>query len=343
MNPPDGGRARIADVARAAGVSRQTVSNALNTPDRLRPQTLTRVLHAIEELAYHPNRSARSLRLRASGQIGYRIDPGRSGTARAAMDDFLYALAEAAQEARHNLLVFTPEDDRDELASYADLARASSVDGFVLSEVEADDVRPSWLLEHRIPFVAFGRSRDAKRFPWVDVDGAAGTAAAVDHLVARGHRRIAFLGWPEGSATGDLRVEGWQNALRRHGLHGGTLLRVVDRVEEGARAADQLLTSANPPTAVVAASDTLAIGCLATARERGLTLGGPAGEPGKRLAVVGFDDSPTAALLTPALTSLRQPLREVGRALVDALLNRSEAAKTRGLLLTPELVVRETT
>jgi DNA-binding LacI/PurR family transcriptional regulator len=335
------GRARLADVARAAGVSRQTVSNALNTPDRLRPDTLARVRQAIDELGYQPNRVARSLRLRASGQIGYRLDPGRSGTARAALDDFLHALAQAAQDAQHNLVIVTLDDDREELQAYADLMRAGGVDGFILSEVESDDVRPAWLLEHGIPFAAFGRSVDADRYSWVDVDGAAGTAAAVDHLVARGHEHIAFVGWPAGSMAGDARASGWADALRRHGLDPRSVVRVVERVDQGAVAARQLLDGRDPPTAIVAVSDTLAIGCLTAARERGLAVGGPAGRSGEALAIVGFDDSPTAALLTPSLTSVRQPLPEAGRALVAVLLDRVGHGPPRGQLLAPELVVRE--
>jgi DNA-binding LacI/PurR family transcriptional regulator len=186
------------------------------------------------------------------------------------------------------------------------------------------------------PFVSFGRI-DAHDGPqlWVDVDGAAGTGAAVDHLVSQGHRRIAFLGLPEGSAPGRERARGWSDALRRHGLPSRGLARADDTVAEGTRAALELLDADPAPTAVVAATDTLALGCYAAARLRGSRIG-------RDLAVVGFDDSPSAELVDPPLTSLRQPLAEVGKVLMHMLTGRllGEEPAQFGVLLAPVLVVR---
>jgi LacI family transcriptional regulator len=340
----------IQDVARRASVSRQTVSNAINAPHRLHAQTLARVQSAIEELGYRPNRVARSLRRRATRLIGYRIQPVAHDAVSTVLDRFLHALADASREQGYHLLLFTPADDADEMATYDEMMSSATVDGFVLSGTDHHDLRPKRLHEAGVPFVCFGRTDHDDGHAWVDVDGAAGTAAAVDHLVGRGHRRIAFLGWPEGSGTGDARASGWRDALTAHGIRAGTaeapILRSVDGPEHGGAMVTRLLDAPEPPTAVVCASDALALGAMFAAAARGL-------EVGRELAVVGFDDAPTAALVRPGLTSLRQPLEEVGRRVADLLVAQLERrpggtgdgarppAPAGGVLLPPTLVVRE--
>jgi DNA-binding LacI/PurR family transcriptional regulator len=349
--PPGAGTGpTIEDVARRAAVSRQTVSNAINAPHRVHAQTLARVRSAIEELGYRPNRVARSLRRRATRLIGYRIQPVAHDAISPVLDRFLHALADASREQGYHLLLFTPADEADEMATYDEMMSSATVDGFVLSGTDRHDLRPKRLHEARVPFVCFGRTDHDEGHAWVDVDGAAGTADAVEHLIRRGHRRIGFLGWPEGSGTGDARVDGWRQALARHGLRAGTaeapILRSVDGPEHGGAMLTRLLDSPAPPTAVVCASDALALGAMFAASARGLAIG-------RELAVVGFDDAPTAALVRPGLTSLRQPLEEVGRRVADLLVAQLEGrpagsgappsrrAPPGGVLLPPTLVVRD--
>jgi len=328
----------VNDVAEAAAVSRQTVSNVVNSPERVHPQTRARVQAAIDDLGYRPNRMARNLQARASRLVGYRI-PGGSSGGNPLLDRFLHALTEAARADGYHLLLFTPDDERDEVDAHADLVATGTVDGFVLSETDYGDSRVSWLSERGVPFVVFGRTNIDVPYSWVDVDGRTGVASAVAHLAARGHRRIAFIGWPEGSATGDRRAEGWVTGLTDAGLgppDPALCVRGEDGPRTGAEALDHLLRLADPPTAVVTASDLIAIGALAAARARGV-------EAGAALGVVGFDDSPVAPHLLPPLTSIRQPLEQVGRTIVGLLTARiaGAAPDPDGVLLTPELVVRQ--
>ncbi|MFF3144642.1 substrate-binding domain-containing protein, partial [Streptomyces sp. NPDC057927] len=209
--------------------------------------------------------------------------------------------------------------------------------GFVLSDTDArDDPRQGWLAKRGVPFVGFGRMWSKRQIgDWVDVDGACGTDAAVEHLVALGHQRIAFLGWPRGSGVGDDRAEGWQRAMRRHGLTTrGRRAQSADHVDAARAAVEPLLAAG--VTAVVAASDTLALGCYYALRERGAA-------PGRDVAVVGFDDSPFAAILSPGLTTLAQPLEAVGKECVRLLLARigDPAAPPERILLDPSLVLRD--
>ena len=169
----------LADVAERAGVSRQTVSNAVNNPDLLRADTLARVLHAIDELGYSPNRAARNLRTRASHLIGMRIGPAQVGTANATMDRFVHSLVETSREAGYHVLLFAG-DPEDPLTGYDDLLRSTAVDAFVVTDTYLGNPQATWLEERRAPFVAFGRPWDhpPAEHPWVAVDGASGTALA---------------------------------------------------------------------------------------------------------------------------------------------------------------------
>ena len=243
----------------------------------------------------------------------------------------------------YQLLVFSPPDPDDDLSGYRDLLTSMTVNAFVLTQTHHDDPRLAYLAERGTPAVSFGRPWGAEDdHHWVDVDGAAGTGLAVDHLVERGHRRIAFLGWPGGSDVGDDRQGGWLTALQRHGIAPGPQAQSLeDLAEARARAAD-LLESPEPPTAIVCASDVLAVGVLHTLRRLGL-------RAGEDVAVTGFDDSPTAALIEPALTSVRQPLEQVASEVVRVLGNLLPGRPTldptppSGVLVTPSLVVRDST
>ncbi|MFI5754772.1 LacI family DNA-binding transcriptional regulator [Streptomyces sp. NPDC051569] len=335
---PKAGPVTLAMVARRAGVSPQTVSNALNSPDLLRSETLERVLRAIDEMGYRPHRAAQTLRTRSSKLIGYGIRPTAPGTSAPVMDRFLHALSETADEAGYRILLFASPPGSAGLDGYEELLDLHSVDGFVLSGTDRGDERQAWLEKRGVPFVGFGRMWSGRQVgDWVDVDGAAGTDAAVEHLVSQGHRGIAFLGWPRGSGVGDDRAEGWKRAMRRHGLPvRGRRAESVDELSAARDAAGPLIDGG--ATAVVAASDMLALGCYHALRERKAV-------PGADLAVVGFDDSPTAALLSPGLTSVAQPLEAVGRECVRLLLARMSESGTPSerVLLEPSLVVRDST
>jgi len=328
----------VNDVAVAAGVSRQTVSNVLNSPERVTPDTRDRVLAAIRRLGYQPNRVAQALRAHASRLIGYRIQPLRAEALGAILDRFLHALAESARQVDHHLLLFSA-DDADEVATSRRLYSGGAVDGFVLMNIGYADPRPAAIAALGAPFASFGRTSD--EHPWVDVDNAAGTEAATEHLIAAGHRRIGYVGMPDGSRVLDDRAEGWRRAMTGHGLPVDGLSRgTVDDIDSGARVAAQLLDRPDPPTAIVAATDGFAVGAMRAAQQRGLLVG-------EELAITGFDDTPTAAVL--GLTSVRQPVEDVARAMMSVLLPRLRGAAPAGsppagppggTLCRPELIVR---
>jgi DNA-binding LacI/PurR family transcriptional regulator len=333
----------VEDVAQRAGVSRQTVSNVLNTPDIVRPQTRERVRAAIDELGYAPSMAARRLRTRRSETIGIHLDPYAGGISGVVLDRFVHALTERATPRGLRILVYAAADQQEELQRIRALREGGEIDRVVLTGTVEGDPRTAWLQAARLPFVAFGRPWGADGNPsvdadhaWVDVDGAAGTRAAT-RFARQAGPRVAFLGWPSGSGTGDDRERGWREALAEvDGVGAGVAgtgspdasLRwtSVDAVAE-ARAVTERALAAGPVDAIVCASDTLAVGAHLAASHAGM--------PGLR--VVGFDNTPVVEAL--GISSIEQRPELVADAVLDLLVDRDAGPGRR--LIEPELIVRD--
>ncbi|MFJ2033079.1 LacI family DNA-binding transcriptional regulator [Streptosporangium sp. NPDC087985] len=343
-------KATITDVARYANVSRQTVSNVLNSPGLVREETRNRVHEAVKALGYRVNQAARQMRTGRSRIIATRIEPDRDGINGSVFDRFLHSLTASAAQAGYRILLYTADDERSEFATFDDLIGAYEPDAFVLTNTFHRDGRPSWLGERGVPFVTFGRPWDGTggvhgaAHSWVDVDGAAGTAEATRHLLDTGHRRIGFLGWPAGSGVGDDRRSGWSRTLAAAGVDPTGLDRATaDGVADGEAAARDLLDAGHPVTALVCASDSLALGALNAVRLMKTGERPDAPPP----VVIGFDDTPVAKAV--GLSSVSQPLAEAAAGCVSLLTRLFDSAPSRPpepaappahLLLQPSLVVR---
>lgn len=342
----------ILDVAHAAGVSRQTVSNVLNSPARVRPATRERVQRAIADLAYRPHASARRLRTQKSSTIGIRLDPMTDGISGSVLDRFLHALTEQADAKRLRVLLFTATDPDDEIRQFRRLSAGADVDAFVLTSTFHGDPRTEWLIENGQPFVTFGRPwgiddmNDPKHL-WVDVDGYSGVRDATAHLLGTGLRRVGYIGWPSPSGTGDDRRRGWREAMADAGWVERDLEPLQVATEEGvAQGADALrrlegaggaagaLDGAGGLDAVVCASDSLALGALIASRGR--------------MPVVGYDNTPIAASL--GFSSVEQPLDKVAEGILELLtgahggrLSRDgeHVSDPRHRLIAPRLIVRD--
>ncbi|GAB3534079.1 LacI family DNA-binding transcriptional regulator [Arthrobacter tecti] len=330
----------LVSLADSLGVSRQTVSNVINAPHRVKPETRLRVQNAIMESGYRPSAAARQLRTRRSMNLGIRMMPVVDGINGSILDRFLHALTEAAQQEGYRLTLFCADSDAEEIRQYEDLLKVADLDGFVLTGTHHGDDRTAWLLESGVPFAAFGRPWSSvedpfeSRHPWVDVDGGAGTEQATRVLVDQGHTAVGFLGWPEGSGAGDDRRAGWNRAMGSAGLPTENLdIRADDGVPAGAQGAERLVGKG--ATAVVCASDSLALGAAAKMRQLLPSHGSP--------AVIGFDDTPVAAAV--GLSSVAQPTEDAARHLISVLAHQlaegdEETAPERHLILTPSLIQR---
>lgn len=336
--------ATIKDVAREAGVSIATVSYVMNDTGSVKPETRRRVLQAARRLNYRPSVTARSLQAGHTHLIGYSWRPLPAEQQSPILNRFIHALGRFAYEVGYHLLAFpVPSVDR-EIEVYEDLVEGGRVDGLVLSATNVDDQRVEYLQQRDLPFVAFGRSGGTWDYPWVDVDGEAGVALAIHHLVELGHRRIGFLAWPEGSLSGRYRYRGYARGLEEAGIaYDPDLVVRVDHAErEGRRGLRTLLELPDEkrPTAVVCVSDLIAIGVMNEALDRGMRVG-------REFGVVGFDDIPLARHLRPPLTTVHQPVDDIGHLLIEQLLTLidggSLGAAERHRLLTPELRIRAST
>jgi DNA-binding LacI/PurR family transcriptional regulator len=331
----------LVSLAEAVGVSRQTVSNVLNNPERVKPATRARVLRAIEDSGYRPSAAARQLRTRRSMDLGMRLRPAAGGISGSVPDRLVHALTEAAQDAGYRLTLYSAADDDEELARIEELLHAADLDGFILTGTHAEDPRAAWLQEHGVPFACFGRPGGAGAdpfaapYPWVDVDGAAGTSAATRFLLESGHAAVGFVGWAPDAGPGDEYRSGWLRAMAgsRADLEVAELQSAVeDTVEGGAAAARVLLERGSD--ALVCASDSLALGAFAYLRSA---------VPDRTPAVVGVDDTPVAEAV--GLSSLSPPIMQAARHIISVLSYRLSArpegqGPERHLLLEPSLVVR---
>lgn len=331
-------RATITDVALAASVSRQTVSNAINRPHVVRPQTLARVKAEIERLGYRPSQAARNMRSQRAGAVGIEVNAvTRDGNDVA--HSFLTELTVTAPRFDVHLVPFAHASVFPSVAGYQDMVRRQLVDAFVISDTHVGDPRPQWLTERGIPFAAFGRIYDHPELHgWTDVDGHAGTAAAVRHLEDRGYGTVGYLGWPRPDHTSVLageRRSGWQDAATGLGSLGPEAVCEQDLLA-ATDAAGGLLDQLAPGDAVVCASDLLALGVLYATYARGWL-------PGRDFGIVGFDGSPIAR--RHGLTSIAQPLDALATALLAIVHDQLAGGPptTSDQLLTPSLVPGPTT
>lgn len=310
----------IRDIARAAKVSIGTVSNYLNDPALVAVETRERIERVVHELDYHPKAAARSLKSRATKRIGLvpvvspddnrGTDPGDN-----AFLELLAGLNTVAAENGFDLLISAATDAARELETYRRVVGEAQVDGLVVMGIRPRDERLAFLRSKRFPFVAFGRSDLVAPYAYVDVDGAAGIAAAIDHLAALGHRRIGYITPPPGLMCSRQRWEGFERGMERNDL----TIRDEYVVEgdfgeaSGVRGTQRLLALPDRPTAFLTSNDVCAFGAMRTLRAHELQVG-------KDVSVVGFDDIAPAHHWQPTLTTIAQPFREIGFLLMQALL-----------------------
>ena len=209
-------RVTIEDVARAAGVGRQTVSNVLNGVGRVGEATRVRVLEAMTALGYHPHQGARSLRSRRTRQVAYVLPQVQLFPGNYIMQQFLQSLAAATARRDYGMLVVVPESDpRDDMRR---LIASHSVDAFLLSELQPDDPRVALLAEAGMPFAGFGRTGPGLPQHWIDIDNRGAVIAAVEHVVASGFANPCYLGIRSENSWDAERAAGYLAGLAGCGL-----------------------------------------------------------------------------------------------------------------------------
>lgn len=330
--PKTGRPPSMIDVAKHAGVSHQTVSRVLNTPEAVRPDTRERIERSMRELGYRRNSQARALKTRRTGLIGV-VTQGETDFGPTRMT---LAIERAARERGYaTALSVVPDARRRTVESTLDFFLSHGIDGIVV-------ITP-------VPVLAEAAKQLAAKTPvvivtsglWPDglvgvagIDQELGARMATAHLIDQGHRRIAHIAGPEDWFDARGRVDGWRQALAVAGLKGAPLVQAGGwTAESGYRAAQELLDGGELPDAVFAANDFIALGLIHAAHERGLSV--PAD-----LSVMGYDDVDAAGYFSPPLSTVRQPFEEAGRAALELLLDEGEALSQVPHFIAPELVLR---
>ena len=330
------GSATLEGVARVAGVSRATVSRVVNDSPRVSPDVRLAVEAAIRQLGYTPNRAARSLVTRRSDSIAVVIT---EPTGRLFSDPFFPRIVRGVSGAlasRDLQLVLLMPEHGDEARTIRYLT-GGHVDGALLVSLHGDDPIPGALAESGVPVVFVGRPPAGAEVSYVDVDNRQGGRRATRHLLETGRDRVATIAGPTDMAVGIDRLEGYREAVRASGREvDAALVECGDfTYESGATAMERLLARAPDLDGVFAASDVMAAGAMGVLLARGRRVP-------EDVAVVGFDDSPVAATTRPLLSSISQPIEEMGPEAVHLLLDAIERAERppRRVVLATELVVR---
>ncbi|MCA0295435.1 MAG: LacI family transcriptional regulator [Actinobacteria bacterium] len=322
------GRASVKDVALRAGVSVGTVSNVLNRPDAVTERTREKVEQAMAELNFHRNASARQLRAGVSHTVGVIVmDVG---------NPFYTELARGIEDrlatVDHTLILCSSDDDPVREERFLKLFAEQGVRGVLVTPMSSTAPRLGDLRRLGIPSVLMDSSRNTQH-PSVGVDHISGGRQAITHLLAQGHRRILYLAGPSDLQQTRHRLRGAIEAIQAAGLDAGDVLQVTNlpslSANEGQRGLIEALDGPGPrPTAIFAMNDIVALGAMRELRVRGLSIPSD-------MAVVGYDDLYFAAELMTPLSSVRQPMRQLGWAAADLLLTDQPHD-----LFEPELIVR---
>ena len=330
-------RPTLEAVARRAGVSRATVSRVVNGSTTVAAAIRDAVNRAVEELGYVPNQAARSLVTQRTESIALILPESAS---RVFSDDMFFPAVirgvsvelEAADKQLVLMMAGSPAS-HDRVERYA---MAGHVDGVMFASMHGADPLPGSLARMGIPVVCSGRPMASAEsdVPYVDVDHVGGVAAAVRHLVATGHRRIATIAGPQDMVAGVDRLTGYQSALAEAGLPEHTAVGDFTR-ESGVRAMRQLLAEDPQLDAVFVASDMMAHGALQAVKESGRRVP-------ENVAVIGFDDFEISRFSDPPLTTVRQPIVDIGRTMAKQMLGLVDGKPDvpRCVVLPVELVVR---
>ena len=336
-----GSKISIKDIARAAGVSHSTVSRSLSDSRLVNPETKARIQQLAQQSGYSPHAGARSLVMGRTRTIGVVV----TTIADPFVAEVVQGIESAAYQHDYTVILATSGTEPEREIAAVKMLRSKRVDGIIITSSRIGALYRDDLERVGVPVVLVNdHSSQGRLYTFsISVDNLHGGSLATQHLLSRGHRRIAHIGGPEGHSSSADRLAGYRQALADAGLPDDPgLVQPGDGLAaSGQRALDALLRQASPPTAVFCYNDMTAIGLLVAARERGLSLP-------EDLSVVGFDDIPFAAYVFPTLTTIAQPKFDMGQralAMVLALVKAGDAARSTvaDVIVQGNLVVRQST
>ncbi|AIQ39878.1 substrate-binding domain-containing protein [Paenibacillus sp. FSL R7-0297] len=329
MNPT------IKDVAQKANVSIATVSRVLHNLGGYSDKTKQKVDQTIKELKYQPNAIARGLINKRTQTIGV-LFPDVSS---AFSSDLLHGIDEFVHDRNYSVMVCNTDQDGKRTLKYLQLLREKQVDGIIFSSEVLKKEYYDMLESMRIPVVLISSQTDFANVPYVKVDDYQAAYDAVHYLLTKGHRKIAMISGTKGDPiAGTPRVEGYRKALEAHGIAFESRYLVYGDFlyESGSRAMETILRKTPEITAVFAASDEMAIGALSTVTKHGLNVP-------EDISIMGYDDLRLARMVNPPLTTVRQPLSDIGMIASEKLISMIETGEpAKSQICTHSIVERQT-
>lgn len=327
----------IRDVAKKLKLSIYTVSRALDGYDDVADKTRQLVIDTAGEMGYVPNRAARQLRRQKTETMGFIIPSIAKRFNEPFFTEFISGLGEELSATDFDLLVSNATTDEGEHKLYHRWTSSQKVDGFILNRIRRHDWRVPYLKKLNLPFVGLGKSQDGVHYPCVRIDAAEQYLSLIQHIQNNGFLRFAFIGGPHDLINHIERLRWIKSALKKCGLElDPTHIVSTDMTStSGYEAASALLSTSNPPDALLCVNDQTAFGVLHAAHEQGL-------EVGKDLAVSGFDGLRDSDHTEPALTTLAIPVAEIAQQLVQMLLKitSKQPLDEAEIIVRPELRIR---
>jgi len=324
----------IFDIARASGVSYSTVSRALSGYEFVKPSTREKVLGTARALGYVPNQQARSLAGGRSNMIGVLV-PALSNSY---ISEIIQGIDEELARSGYNIILYTTHRHHGTESKYVATMLNGGAEGLLLVVPLLSPSYMDALLQQAVPFVLIDQQDTTCHCSSVTATNWQGAYEATRYLISLGHERIGFITGLEGLSSTSDRLEGYRDALKDAGL---PLIKELIQpgdflVQGGITATHTLLALPDPPTAIFASNDMSAFGALEAIREHGWRVPDD-------ISLVGFDDIPQSLLIYPKLTTVHQPLAEMGRQAVCLLLESLEdpGSAIRQVVLPTELVVRD--
>lgn len=320
------GGVTIADLAAELGVTKSTVSRALNGYADISEATRERVRAAARASGYFASSAARNLKRGRHETIGV-VLPVHSGTmAQPFLAEFFDAVSRTLHASGYDLLTATARSREDAMRTHERLIAARKVDGFILPRTEVNDARVSFLRERGVPFVTHGRTAQQAHHAWFDIDNVGAFRHVVTHLTQLGHKRIALVGGPAAFNFVSQRIEGYRDGLNAAGLPVDESLIVFGDLDAASGLTDgrKVLDHPRPPSAIVCATDAIAVGVMRALTERRM-------RAGRDVAVTGYDDLPLAAFLDPPLTTFSQETERSGERVAGMLLELIGGARPEDL------------
>ncbi len=309
----------IVDIARETGYSMMTVSRAFNSPDKVSQKTLEKILDKADELDFHPNQVARSLALKRTN-IVYVYIPKELSATEPFVTQTVAAIGERLGENGYSFLLGR------------DLPHKVSCDGVIIVGVNKETEDKLSLLQIEKPVVLYGNHKDIPA--WVDVDNYAGQKLAVRYLIEKECKNIAYLTAPLYMNYAKERLQGYKDEMAESGREEFAVECSDNNVSAGYEGADRLLKTGKPVDGIVCATDAIAVGCTHLLKDKGY-------EIPQNISVVGFDGFGYENMTSPRLTTVKQPLYEVGVCLADNLIAMLDGQQPKRSKILPKLVVNE--